>query len=176
MLLHGFKTTLLLDPPKGEHGDVNGVNGGRVETGFLGDVCLVIQHRGDLPTGLAEEVLANDDERDARGAEVLLSPGVDDAEALQGEAAAEDIGGHIGHEGRVGSGEVLKLGTEDGIVARQVDVAKTRGNLDVLGDVVVVLVLGTGQDLYPTEHLSLLDGLGGPGTGIDVARRLVFPQ
>src|SRR2546430_12744723 len=53
-------------------------------------VHLVVEHRGRVRNRLPEQIFAHDDEGEARRADVLLRPGVDQAELRDIERAREE--------------------------------------------------------------------------------------
>jgi hypothetical protein len=70
---------------------------------------LVVEHRGAVGVGLADEVVAHDDDGHAGGADVLLHAAVDDAVPLDVDGLGQVVGGHVRHQRHVaGVGDVLR--------------------------------------------------------------------
>jgi hypothetical protein len=122
------------------------------------------------------QILADHDESDAGGAEVLLGAGVDQAELRNVDRAAEDVAGHVSHERGLGLGELLHLRAGDGFVGGHVHVGRAGG----VGQGVIVrqgggnVLGGVCEDVDGADLLGFLDGLVGPGAGVDVVGGLVL--
>ncbi len=168
----------LLQPFEDQLNRVDGKTGRGVEHGVLLGEGGVFEHGGQVRRGPVQEVLADDDHADAGRADVLLGAGVDKAEGVGVEGTAHDVRGHVRDEGdgsRVG--KFSPLGPLDGVVGRDVGVGRLGVKGDVLGDVGKVPVLGRGDhvDGFPLDP-DFLDGLGGPGSGVDVVGRFARRQ
>ena len=157
-------------PAADEHQDVDAERRRRVVEGVLLGLRPVLEHRRQRLGGAFEQVLADDDQRDARGTEVLLRAGVDEAELGDVEGPREDVAGHVGDERGRRVREERHLGARDRLVGGHVHVGgvlavRQRREVrhvrrDFLG--------GVGEDVDRADLLGFLDGLVGPGAGVDV--------
>ncbi|KAJ6438292.1 bZIP transcription factor domain-containing protein [Purpureocillium lavendulum] len=134
--------------------------------------------------GLRQQALLDDDDGDARGAQVLLGAKEDDGKVAHGDLAGEDVGRHVGDDngpGAVGLGlEALGEGGEldavDRLVVAVVDHGGVVGQLPrrLVGDgaeLAVVFLARVGDDvdvLGAKEPGALGGGLLGPAAGDDV--------
>ena len=173
---HRLQAAAVLDPVADEPQQVDGEGGGRVEHGVGVGHLLVVQDGGGHRTGPPQQVLAHDDDGQARGTHVLLGACVDEAVAGDVDGPREDRGGEVGHERDVaGVGHVVELDAADGLVGRVVQVAGGLGDGEGAG-------LGRGRvgggglvgghDDVELVGAGLLDGLGGPLAGVEVGDRV----
>ena len=189
--LHGRQAAEPLQP--GEHvADHVDAEGGRrvVERLVLG-VGPELEDLGDVLPTLLDELLRHDGDHDARGADVLLGAGVDDAEPRHVEGAPEEVTRHVADErnrtgARVGArGLDVELHAVDGLVGGEVEVGGGRIDLHLGrgGDADVALLLaiagagGLGRDRgsqHGRHHLALADRLLAPGAGDQVLGRLAL--
>src|SRR5216684_3514534 len=79
-LLHSLNSAFGFDPFQDQAHDVNRERGRRVIERLLLDVRAVLKKRGEILVSALSEILANDDDGDARRAQVFLSAGKDEAE------------------------------------------------------------------------------------------------
>ena len=126
---------------------------------------------------MAGQILPDDDHGQAGGGHVLLGAGVDDAELGDVHGAGEDVRGHVAHQGdAAGFGDILPLGTVDGVVGAVIEVAGLRVQLQLVlaGDIGVVAVLGGGGQADLAVLLGLLVGQVGEvaGDGVVCPARL----
>jgi len=136
-------------------------------------VGAVVQHGGDIAAHAAQGILADDGEDDAGGAHVLLGATVDKVIFAHVHRAGHDVRRHIGDE-RAGAVQIfVELGAVDGIVGGDVEVIQVGRNIESLGDIGVVLVLGAGDGVGVAEALGLLEGLAGPNAGVQVGGLLL---
>ena len=96
--LHRFHAALVPGPFQHQlvHPDVEDI--GRAGHGAGLGQHPVAQLPRDLGQGLLQQVVADDDHRLARGAQVLLEPGVEHAELGRVHLAREDLRGEIAHQ------------------------------------------------------------------------------
>ena len=150
--------------------------GGRVEHGVGVGHLLVVQDGGGHRTGPPQQVLAHDDDGQARGTHVLLGACVDEAVAGDVDGPREDRGGEVGHERDVaGLRHVVELDAADGLVGRVVQVAGgfwNREGSGFGGGRVGGGGLVGGHDDVELVGTGLLDGLGGPLAGVEVGDRV----
>jgi hypothetical protein len=158
------------EPAGDEHQDVDAEGGGGVVEGVFLGLRAVLHHGGERFGGTFDEVLADDDEGDAGGAEVFLRAGIDEAELLEVELAREDVAGHVANEGGRGVGIFLDLGAGDGFVGGDVDVGGVGGVVQrvVVGHVGGDFLGGVGEDVDLAYLFGFLDGFAGPCAGVDV--------
>ena len=107
-----------------------------------------------------DEIALCDDERHARGGEVLLCARIDDAELFDVDLAGEDIGRHIGNEGRLGFGELHIARSEDGVVCADMHIVGVfaEGDLLHIGDIGVRLILGGSDACGVPVNFAFLEG------------------
>lgn len=178
-LLHRGHPALLLQPFEDQAGQVPGVSRRGVVHGTVVRGDLVVEHGRTDAAGAAEQVFANDHHHQAGRADVLLRPGIDQAEAGHVERAREDVGGHVGDQRHVaGLGNPVELEAADGLVGGVVHIGRVLGQRPLVltrnGEVVVLL--GAGRDIHGAIATSLLDGLLRPDTGIDIVGDAIFGQ
>ena len=173
---HCLQAAAVLDPVADEPQQVDGEGGRRVEHGVGVGHLLVVQDGGGHRAGPPQQVLAHDDDGQARGPHVLLSPGVDEAVAGDVDGPREDRGGEVGHQRDLaGLGHVVELDAADGLVGRVVQIAGGLGHREGAG-------LGSGRvgggglvgghDDVELVGAGLLDGLSGPLAGVEVGDRV----
>ena len=171
--LDGIQAALLDHPVSDQAVDVDREGGRGVEEALAVDVGGVAQHGGDVFAHALGQVLAEDDQGQAGRADVLLGAGEDEAELAHIDLAAEDVGGHIGHQGHIaGLGEVEVLGAVDGVVGADAEVCPILVDLPVLDALDLVVVDGGAVEdhlLGQSLDVQLLDGLVGPDAGVGVA-------
>ena len=137
----------------------------------------VIQHRRQrlVAGGTGDEVLADDDERDARGSDVLLRAGVDEAVLRDVDRAAEDVGRVVADQRHVADvGQRAVFRALDRVVRGHVHVGRARRELQLglLRQARVVLALRGRRHVDGADLLRFLDRLVGPGAAVDVVGRL----
>ena len=173
---HRLQAAAVLDPVADEPQQVDGEGGGRVEHGVGVGHLLVVQDGGSHRAGVPQQVLAHDDDGQARGAHVLLGAGVDEAVTADVDGPREDRGGEVGHERHVaGLGHVVELDAADGLVGRVVQVAGALWDGEgagLGGGRVGGGGLVGGHDDVELVGAGLLDGLGGPLAGVEVGDRV----
>ena len=75
---HGGETADVVTEPAGdEQQHVDGEDRGSVVDGAGLGVAMETEHRGDVPPAAGEQIVADHDDRDPGGAEILLRVGVD---------------------------------------------------------------------------------------------------
>lgn len=161
---------LFFEPACDEGEEVDAEAGWGVEHGVVVDVGLVAEDGGDVFWGLLGEVFSYDDEGNAGGAHVFLRASVDESEFGDIDWAGEDVGGHVGYEGRFGVGEGMPLCAGDGFVAGDVEVGGGVGFLQVGGKGYGGRAVGYGvsDDVNFAGDFCFGDGFFGPGTGVRV--------
>ncbi len=174
------QAALLFDPFQHQHQHVDAEGRRRVVQTAAFDVGLVVQHRGDLAASTLQQVLPHDDQRHAAGAEILLSPGVQQAVLRDVQRAGEDVAaGVAGEEGVAGGGRLrLELRAEDRVVALEVDVRGVVriGRLLRRGDAIEVRRFAAARFVDAAVQLRLLGGFLAPGAGHQVVRRAAVGQ
>ena len=128
-----------------------------------------VDHRGQGTHYALEHVVADDDEGDAGGGEVLLCAAVDHGVLRDVDGTAQDVGAHVGDQGHGRVKVGLVFGTVDGVVAADIEVVDIRRYVKALGDVCEVAILRRSYDLHLAVILCLLDGLLAPYAGIDIS-------
>ena len=176
---HGVQATHVLEPFEDQARQVPGIGGRCVVHGLVIGVDLVVEHGRGAGDGLAEQVVSNDDDGQAGGADVLLGSGIDDSEAGDLDGAREDGGGHVRDQGLVADlRDIGELHTLDGLVGGVVDIVRVRTELELIlgrGSAEAAL-LGVGRDVDRAVALGLFDGLLGPGAGVEVVRPCAAAQ
>src|SRR6516162_1202065 len=115
------------------------------------------------------KVFADDDHRDASGAEVFLRAGEDQAEFLHVGGTRGDIGGHVGDEWyvpRVGNGGPLRA--FDGVVGAEVHVGSVRREFEFGGTRQALEPFRFGRSGYVVgkTFFQLANRFGCPGAGV----------
>ena len=152
---------LAFEPAEGEHGDIHGEYGRRIEHGPVLDMQPVVHDARYLARYLAEHAFAYGHHGGARRAHVLLNAGVYQGIAVKIHLTAQDVGAHICDQGNVRFRGFLPLRTINGIVGGDVQVSGLLGYRELLGDVIVIAVFGAGGNIYITELFGFLDGFVG---------------
>src|SRR5215470_19184208 len=126
-LLDGRDSAERSNPFENQAGDVHRKRWRRVIQGLVVDVCTVLKDGWQLLVGTLGKIFADDDQGDARGAQIFLRAGEDEAEFLYLDGPRSDVGGHVGDEryvARVGNGGPLRA--FDGVVGAEVHVGSVR--------------------------------------------------
>src|SRR4029077_5009904 len=119
--------------------------------------------------GALGEIFANNHDRGARGTEILLRAGENQAKFFDIHLAGRDVGRHVRDQGYGASfGKRLPLGAFDGVVTADVDVGSVRreAHLVVAWNAREFFRLGGSSDVVENPLLELAQGLGGPGPGV----------
>src|SRR5713101_8210946 len=90
-LLHSLNSAFGFDPFENQADDVNGECGRRVIERIFLDVRAVLKKGGEIFVGALGKILANDDDGDARRAQVFLSAGKDEAELFYIDGARSNV-------------------------------------------------------------------------------------
>ena len=155
------------------------VGGGVVEA-FALDVGAVVEHRGDLAALPLQQILPQDRQRHAGGAEVLLRPRVEQPVLGDVQRAGEDVAAGVAGQERALRGRRLRgeLRAEDRVVAGEVDVGGVVavGRFLRRGDAVEVRPLAAARRVDVAVQLGLLAGLLAPGAGHQVVGRAAVGQ
>ncbi len=177
-LLHAGGAALGEEPAGDEHQDVDAEGGRGVVEGVFFRVRAVLQHRGHGRRCALNQVLADHDEGQAGGTEVFLRAGIDQAELLDVDGATENVAGHVGDEGGFRVGEGLHLCAGDGFVGGHVDIGGAFGVVQggIVRHVGGDFLGGVGDDIDGADFLGFLDGLAGPGTGVDIVGHLTCAE
>ena len=131
----------------------------------------VVHHRGKALARALQKILANDDERDTRWAEVLLRARVDEAVLGHIYRPTEHVRGGVGDKRHVTNGRFVgPLGAEERVVRGEVHVGRAgrQRQLVLARNAPKVLALGRPSDVHRADALCLLHRLLGPPTGHDV--------
>ena len=172
---HGREAALPLDPFEHQGGDVPRERARGVGHGPGRGLRGVADDGGGEGVGPIEQVLAHDDDREARHAQVLLRAGVDEPEASHVDRARQDVRRHVGDEGRparIRSRNRAELDPRDGLVGDVVEVGRSGRDLPLFTgrDGPVAVALRGRRHPHPAEAPRLGDGARRPGPGVDVAR------
>src|SRR5882672_129098 len=178
-LFDRLEPALLFQPLEHEARDVPGVARGRVRHGVGLGLHFVVEDGGRALHGAAEEVFPDDDDDEARGAGVLLRPGVDQAELRDVERSRQEVRRGVGdqrHFPRLR--DPVELHPADGLVRDVVHVRRLRveppGRL--LGREGEVLPLGARRDVHLAEAVRLLDRELRPLPRIDIVGGLLSAE
>ncbi len=126
-----------------------------------------------------EEIVAHDDDREARRPHVLLRPGVDHSEARDVDRSRKDRRGEISDQRHARLGHPVELDPADGLVGRVVQVGRAGRQLPLRLRRYreVSAVGGIRGDVHRAVLLCLGHGLLRPGAGVHVVgRRLAHRQ
>ena len=175
---HGFQTAEALEVLKDLAADVNRpavrcvVHGAGVGMGLV--------HHVDRGLGveiLTDEILADNGDDHAGGADVLLHACVDHAVIADVAGLGEEHGRLVGDQRlALGVREGLPRRAVDGLVFADIDIVRVlvNGKVGAVGNVGIVSVLGGRGDVDLAVLLGLGNGLLGPCTGLDVDGLAVF--
>jgi hypothetical protein len=133
--VHGGEAAdVVVEPAEDEEGDVDGEDGGCVVDAAGLGMAAVVEHGGEVGRGGLEEIVTDEDEGDAGGAEVFLGVGVDEGEAGGVDRGGEEVGGHVAEAGDVvAAGGMVELDALDGFVGDVVEVGGVWGGGEVGG-------------------------------------------
>ena len=180
MLLHCGKTAHLLDPLEYLAADIDAVSGRSIVQRTIVCMDLVAKHgRSSGKHILCDQILADNDDHNARRTYVLLNTAVDHTILGDIHRLGEEAAGNISHKRMsLGVGKGLKLGAIDGIIFTDVDIIRILGNVQIraIRDVREGLVC-RGSHLYCfTVNLSFLISLLRPLTSNNVGSLLILHQ
>ena len=171
--LDGFYAAHALDPLEGFVHHIDGEHRRSIEHGEFVNVGLVVEHGGQVARYAAQGLLADNGEDDAGRAHVLLGAAIDKVILAHVYRAGHDVRRHIGNE-RAGAVHVrLDFRAVNGVVGGDVQVVQVCGDLEALGNIGIVLVLGAGDGIGLANTLGLYEGLVGPYAGVQVGRFLL---
>ena len=177
-LLYPLHAAVLFQPAQRQHGCINRQYRRRVEHRTAVYVRLIVQHRRDITAYLTEAALFDDDEGHTRRRKVLLRTAVDDVVLAHINRTAEDVRTHVGYQRYIAFLAVdlrellvVDLGTEDGIVRRDVEVISVLRDLIIRWD---IRRAGGYFDSF-TEAFGFLERFLAPYTGVQV-RSLLLQQ
>ena len=131
---------------------------------------LVVEHGGGDVTGVADEILPDDDHGQAGGGHILLRARVQHAELGHVDGLGQDAGGNIRDKRHAaGVGQLVILGAVDGVVHADVEIVGvgSEGGGIQLRYVGEGLILGAGHHMGLAVAGSLLVRLVGPLAGDD---------
>ena len=117
---------------------------------------------------MTQSLFAHDGNRDAGRGEVLLCSGIDDVIFRHIDGAGEDVRRHVGYQRYFHVGVLTQLGSEDGIVGRDVEVVGVFGYGVVFGDIGEVGFFRRCNDIDFAKQFGLFDGIDGPSTCFEV--------
>ena len=143
----------------------------------MGLVTHVSGH--ELGQVLPQQVLPDDDNGHAGGADVLLDAGPDQTVLADVTGAGEEQGGLVRHQNlALGVGQRVVGGAVDGLIFADVDVIGVVRDVQIgaVGEIGEVLIGGGGDDFDFTVPLGLGYGLFAPGAGLHIAGHAVFHQ
>ena len=178
-LLHRAEAADLLEVLEDLAADVDRPAVRRVVHGAGVGVGLILQIDGQVGQIVADEILADDDDDHAGGADVLLHAGVDHAVIADVAGLGEEHGRLVGHEDvTLGVGQSVPRHAVDRLIFADVDIVRVLGDVEVgaVGDVGIVLVLRGGGDDDLADLLRLGNGLLRPCAGLNVDGLAVFHQ
>ncbi len=162
----------LPDPPRDQGDDGDREHRRRVVQRAGADVGPVVEDRGEAVGDLVEDVVADQDDRDPRRADVLLRPRVHERVPPQVQGAGEQVAGHVADEmSRLGDRRIRwPLDPLDRLVRGRVDERRAAGRIQLVGTGHVVVAgppavpgRASGSDARP-----LGQRLGRPRPGHDV--------
>ena len=120
---------LLFQPFQAQPGHVDGVGGGRVQHAARLRLLRPVENFGRVGAGVTQKVFAHDDDRQPRGADVLLRAGEDHAEIAHVIRLGQDVGRHIRHQRHLSAvGQARKARAVNGVVGGDVHVVRVRIN------------------------------------------------
>ena len=125
----GLHSTMRLEPLENQTAHVNAECGRRLEQGAVGRLHFVVEYGRTLVDGVAEEIVAYDDKRDASRSEVLLRAGEYAAVFGDVDGSREQVRRAVGHDRhRAGHGAhvEVELDSIDGLVLAQVNIRSLR--------------------------------------------------
>ena len=174
----GSQATLLIDPARDQHDQVDGEARRRVVHRAFSGVGLVAEDGRYFFRRALQQVLADGHQGHPGRAHVLLRAGIDQPELAEVQRTGEDVRRHIGHQRSIHGGDALHLRALNGLVGGDVQVGRARGQLEFrgLGHAGRLLLADVGRHVDFADVLAFLDGLAAPGAGIDVVRGLPLAQ
>src|SRR5438105_2327189 len=154
-----------LEPFEYQRGDVDRVAGRRIEHGVRLGLQLVVHHTRCALGRLSDEVVAHDDDRHARRADVLLRAGVDQPELGELDRPRQEGRRGVGNERDLNFWRRMELHPADGLVRAVVDVRRVRALVPLLGRIGELAIFRCGGDMHIAIALRFLDCLLRPFTG-----------
>ncbi len=128
---------------------------------------------------MAEQVLTDDDHHQPGRADVLLRPGIDQAELRHVDRPRKDVRRHVNDQWGIAQlRHPIELQAADGLVAGVVQIGRAIAQLPVVlsGNREVVVRLGSRRDVHAPETTGLLDRLARPDAGIDIVGHATLGQ
>ena len=163
-------------PLEYEAGEIPAEGIRRVQHRLVGRVFGVVENFWNVLRTAREQILAHDHHHQTRSADVLLRPGIDDAEFRDVDGPRQDIRRHIRHQRHLADiGNVLEFDTMDGFVRRVMHVSGFRIEIPRgrRRDRREVAFGAAGGDAHPRQRLGFLCGLFAPMAGDEVIGSLV---
>ena len=117
-----------------------------------------------------QKILAYNEQGNTGRTKVLLGSGVDHCEFFVIDFSCENIRAHVCYQWDIVGHlwDVMPLGTVQCVVGGDVCVGYSLAELDILWHVRESFFLRGRDDSYISKEFSLLDGLGGPASGVDI--------
>ena len=134
-------------------------------------VRAVLQVDGQILQIVTDQILTDDDDNHAGGADVLLHARVDHAVIGHVAGLGQEHGGLVGNKHMaLGVGQLVPRHAVDRLVLADVDVIGVFGDIQIgaVGNIGIVLVLAGSGDDDLADLLGFRDGLLGPCAGLDV--------
>ena len=171
--------TLLLEPLEHQPSKIPGVSGRGVIHAAVVCMGLIVEHGGHMGAGLAEQVFADNHQRQARGADVFLGTGVDHAKTIHIHRTGQNGGAHVRHQrGTTHFRDKAVFQPPNCFVGAVMQVSRVSRQLPTLlrGHHGEIAVFAAGRHIDLAVAPRFLDGFLGPLPGIDVIRRFTLAQ
>ena len=179
-LCHGLQTAVVQQILEHLAAAVDGPAVGGIIKGVGVSVGLVAEIGGDeFRQILPDQILPDDDNGHAGGADVLLDAGPDQTVFADVAGAGEEQGGLVRHQNlALGVGQRVVGGAVDGLIFADVDVIGVVRDVQIgaVGEIGEVLIGGGGNDLDFTVSLGFGNGLFAPSAGLHIAGHAIFHQ
>ena len=128
-----------------------------------------MENFGKLAFG--DQILADGCDHQAGRADVLLDAAVDHGIVVDVHRSGQEIGGDVRDQRKaLGVGQLVILGTENGVVLADVEILGILRELQIAAvrDIGEVLVFTGGRNANFSELLGFFNGLLGPAAGVDI--------
>ena len=166
----------LVDDPVGHQlNHVDGEGGRGVQQRLALGQHLVVDHRRQIGRRTRDQVVADDDDRDARRTGVLFGAGEQDAVFLHSHRPREEVGRGIADQGHVADGRLRgELDALDRFVHGEVGVGRVRVELQLVlfGHAVEIARLAVPGHVHGPLGFGFVVGLFAPRAAKDVIGRL----
>ena len=170
-LLHRGHTALLFQPLEHQPCDINAVGRRRVRHRIVFRLHLVVKYGGRDRQGLAQQIIAHDDDGHAGRSDILLRAGVNQAVTRHIHRPRQDVRRHVGDDRHAaGVRYPMKLDAANGLVGCQMHIRSIGIELPfrLFRCPRVVVSFGTRGNIDLAVFLGVGDGLLRPLSGVDV--------